>query len=49
MIIDEVTFSAEAGDAQDAGHGALAGRQDGSDEQDLGMVPGPVAKERRKG
>jgi hypothetical protein len=48
MIIDEVTFAVEANDAQNAGHGALARRQDGSDEQDLGMKPGLVAKERSK-
>jgi hypothetical protein len=49
MIVDEVPLATEAGDAQDAGHGALAGRQDGADEQDLGIVPGSVAKERGKG
>src|SRR5918997_3112860 len=49
MIVDEVTLAAEAGDTQDAGHGALAGCQDSADEQDLGMAPGPVAKERGKG
>ena len=26
MIVDEVALAAEAGDAQDAGHGAIAGR-----------------------
>jgi hypothetical protein len=46
VITDKVAFAAEAGDAQPAGHGALAGSQDGPDEQDFGMVPGPVAKER---
>src|SRR5215203_6885452 len=49
MIIDEVALAAEATDAQDAGHGALARGQDGADEQDLGMAPGAVAKQRRKG
>src|SRR3954447_14822515 len=49
MIIDEVALAAEATDAQDAGHGALAGGQDGADEQHLGMAPGAVAKQRGKG
>jgi hypothetical protein len=49
MIIDEVALAAEATDAQDAGHGALAGGQDGAEEQDLGMAPGAVTKQRRKG
>ena len=48
MIVDEVALATEAGDTQDAGHGALTGCQDGSDEQDLGMTPGSVAKERGK-
>jgi hypothetical protein len=29
-------------------HGAFARRQDGADEQDLGMAPGAVAKQRRE-
>jgi hypothetical protein len=45
MIVDEVTFAAETGDAKEAGHSAVAGSQDGPDEQDLGMAPGSVAKE----
>src|SRR3954447_9959131 len=49
MIVDKVAFAAEAGDAQEAGHGALARRQNSPDEQHLGMAPGAVAKQRRKG
>ena len=49
MIIDEVALAAEASDTQNAGHGALAGGQDGAEEQDLGMAPSAVAKERGKG
>src|SRR3954468_19764965 len=48
MIVDEVAFAAEAGDAQEAGHGALAGRQNSPDEQHLGMAPGAGAKQRGK-
>src|SRR5919112_4233840 len=49
MIIDEVALAAEANDAQEAGDGAFAGRQNSPDEQHLGMAPGAVAKQRGKG
>jgi hypothetical protein len=39
MIVDEVRLAAEAGDTQDAGHGALVKLQNGPDEQDLGVAP----------
>ena len=49
MVVDEVALAAEANDAQKAGHGAFAGRQNSPNEQHLGMAPSAVAKQRRKG
>jgi hypothetical protein len=49
MVVDEVTFAAAAGDPQKTGDGALAGSQDSADEQNFGVVPRSVAKERGKG
>jgi hypothetical protein len=43
-----VALAAEVADAQDAGHGAFAGRQRGPDEQDLGIELDPPAQEECK-
>jgi hypothetical protein len=48
MIIDKPRFTAEPRDPQQAGHGALAGREDRADQQCFGVPPAPVAEERGK-
>src|SRR5215212_5246003 len=44
----EPPLPAESGDPENAGHRAPARRQDGSDQQHLGMPPTSLEKERRK-
>src|SRR5215208_3897298 len=41
-------LQAKPGNPENAGHRAPARRQDGSDQQHLGMAPTPLEKERRK-
>jgi site-specific DNA recombinase len=48
VIADEPPFAREAADPQDGGHGARPGRQDGADQQHLGVPPTPLAEERRE-
>ena len=45
MVVGEPPLPAEARDPQEAGHGALAGREDGADQQQLGVAPGPLLHE----
>ena len=47
MVVGEPPFPAEAGDPQQAGDGALAGGEDGADQQQLGMAPGSLLQEHR--
>jgi hypothetical protein len=47
MVVGEPPLTAEAGDPQQAGHGALAGGENGADQQQLGMAPGPLLQEHR--
>src|SRR5215207_985400 len=42
------TGPAETRDPQDAGDGALAGREDGADQQQLGTAPRPLLREYRR-
>jgi hypothetical protein len=46
MVVGEPPLPGEPGDPQDAGHGALARRQDGADQQHLGMLPAPLEEQR---
>jgi hypothetical protein len=48
VVVDEPPLPAEPADAQDAGHRALTGHQDGAEQQHLGVPPGVLAKERRE-
>src|SRR4051794_41697834 len=48
MVVGEPPLPAEPGDPQDAGHRALAGRQDGTDQQQLGVAPRPLLQEHRR-
>src|SRR3954447_13235364 len=48
MVVGEPPLPAEAGDPQEAGHRALAGRQDGTDQQQLGVAPRPLLQEHRR-
>ena len=45
----EVALVAQPHDAQGSGDGALAGREDRADEQDLGMLPGRGAEKAADG
>jgi hypothetical protein len=45
VIVLEVGFVAEAHDTQGGGDGALTGSKDGTDDQDLGMLPGPFPED----
>ena len=47
MIVGEPPFPAQTRDPQQAGHGALAGSEDGADQQQLGTAPGSLLQERR--
>src|SRR5215213_1225004 len=48
MVVGEPPFPAEPGDPQEAGHSAPAGREDGADQQQLGMAPYPLLHEHRR-
>jgi hypothetical protein len=48
MIVYEVPLLREPTDAQQVGHCALAWRQNGPDQQNLGVALTPLEKERRK-
>ena len=48
MVVGEPPLAAEPGDPEDAGHGALARRQNGPDQQHLRMPPTALAEERRE-
>jgi len=48
MVVDEAPLPGEPGDPQQAGHRALPGRQDGADQQHLGMPPTPLEGQRRE-
>jgi hypothetical protein len=48
MVVGEPPFAAESSDPEDAGHGALARRQDRPDQQHLGVSPAPLEEQRRK-
>jgi hypothetical protein len=45
MVVGESPFPAEPRDPQQAGHGALARGEDGADQQQLGVAPGPLLHE----
>jgi hypothetical protein len=45
MISLEVRVMAETNDTQGTCHGALTGRKDGTDKQELGMVPGAFTED----
>jgi hypothetical protein len=47
MVVGEPPFPAEPIDPQQAGHGALAGGENGADQQQLGMAPGSLLQEHR--
>ncbi len=49
VVVHEPRLRREPGDPQDARHRAPARRQDGPDQQHLGMPPAPLAEERREG
>jgi hypothetical protein len=42
VIVDKATLSAQPHDPQQARHRAPAGRQDGTDQQRLGVLPRPL-------
>lgn len=48
MVVDEPSLVREAHDAQKAGHGALAWRQDGTGQQHLSVPPTSLEEQRRK-
>ena len=48
MVVGEPPLPAEPRDPQEAGHRALARRQDGADQQHLGMAPGSLLQEQRR-
>jgi len=48
MVVDEPSFVREAHNAQKAGHGALARRQDGTGQQHFSVPPTPLKKQRRE-
>src|SRR3954466_9124040 len=48
MVVGEPPLPSEPGDPQEAGHRALAGRQDGTDQQQLGVAPRPLLQEHRR-
>jgi len=48
MIVDEPSLAREAHDAQKAGHGALARRQDGAGQQHFSVPPTPLKEQRRE-
>src|SRR3954447_10578874 len=48
MVVGEPPLPSEPGDPQEAGHRALARRQDGTDQQQLGVAPRPLLQEHRR-
>src|ERR687893_834604 len=48
VVFRKPPLPAEPGDPEDAGHRAPARRQDGPDQQHLGVPPTPLAKKRRE-
>jgi hypothetical protein len=48
MVIDEAFFLAQPHDTQTSGHSSSAKRQDGSDQQDFGMLPDRLGEQGRK-
>jgi hypothetical protein len=48
VIVDEATLPAQPHDPQQARHRAPAGRQDGADQQFLGVPPRPLLHEHRR-
>src|SRR4051794_41955583 len=48
MVVGEPPLPSEPGDPQEAGHRALARRQDGTDQQQLGAAPRPLLQEHRR-
>ena len=48
MVVGEPSLPAEPRDPQEAGHRALAGSEDGADQQQLGMAPGSLLQEHRR-
>jgi len=46
--VDEASLPAQPRDAQQARHGALAGRQDRADQQHLGVAPRSLLHEHRR-
>jgi hypothetical protein len=48
MVVGEPPLAAGPGDPEDAGHRALAGRQDRPDQQQLGVPPAALEEERRE-
>jgi hypothetical protein len=48
MVVGEPPLPAEASDPQEAGHRALAGRENGADQQQLGTAPRSLLQEHRR-
>src|SRR5215218_9978844 len=48
VVVGEPPLPTEPRDPQEAGHRALAGRADGADQQQLGVVPRPLLQEHRR-
>lgn len=49
VVVHEPPLARKAGDAQDAGHGALAGCQDGAGQQHGGVPPTALKEQGREG
>jgi hypothetical protein len=48
VVVGETPLPREPDDTQQARHRALAGGQDGAEQQHFGVAPSPVAEERRR-
>jgi hypothetical protein len=48
MVVGEPSLPAEPRDPQEAGHRAFTGGENGADQQQLGMAPGPRLQEHRR-
>jgi hypothetical protein len=48
MVVDEAFLLAQPHDTQTSGHSSSAKRQDGSDQQDFGMLPDRLGEQGRK-
>jgi len=48
MVVDEPSLPVGPDDPQQAGHRALAGREDGTDRQPFGTAPGSLLQEHRR-